>query len=101
MIVTDLNYNETITNNKLVLLDFSATWCAPCRALLPIIDRLIQANPDVVIGKVDIDENNDLTRKFNIRSVPTLIYIKDGVVVGTDGGVQPFDKIQNKLDSLK
>jgi thioredoxin 1 len=77
--VTDVNFEETIQNNKLVLIDFWATWCGPCRALAPTIDELAQEyTGKALIGKLDVDENSSTAEKFQVFSIPTLILFKDG-----------------------
>lgn len=67
---------------NLVLLDFSATWCAPCRVVAPIIHELAESFPSLMVQVVDVDENQELAVKYNVRSVPTLIFLKDDQEVG-------------------
>jgi thioredoxin 1 len=77
--VTDSNFEETLKNNKLALIDFWATWCGPCRALAPTIDELTQEyTGKVLIGKLDVDGNSYAAEKFQVFSIPTLILFKDG-----------------------
>jgi len=77
--VTDANFEETIKNNKLVFIDFWATWCGPCRALAPTIDEIAQEySGKVLIGKLDVDTNPSTAEKFQVFSIPTMILFKDG-----------------------
>jgi len=81
LMVTDATYNDVVATEKLVVLDFSAHWCGPCQHISPIIDELAEEYAErVVIGKVDVDENNDIVAKFGIRNIPTVIFIKNGQV---------------------
>ena len=74
-----MNFNEIISENKLVLVDFYAEWCGPCKMLAPIIHEIKEELSDkVYVIKVNVDEEEDLSTKFNIFSIPTLVLIKDG-----------------------
>lgn len=83
-----------------VLVDFWATWCGPCQMLGPVIEQLAEEyeGKDVVIGKVDVDENPDLAARYGIMSVPTVILFKDGAEVERKVGVMPFDVYAELLD---
>ncbi|MDR1725388.1 MAG: thioredoxin [Bacteroidales bacterium] len=88
--VTDATYNEVVNTEKLVVLDFWAQWCGPCRQIAPIIDELAtEYENKVVVGKVDVDTNNEITSKFGIRNIPTVIFIKGGILVDKLVGAQP------------
>ncbi|MDR2699772.1 MAG: thioredoxin [Nitrososphaerota archaeon] len=77
--VTDVNFEETIKSNKLVFIDFWATWCGPCRALAPTIAEIAQEyHGKVLIGKLDVDGNSATAEKFQVFSIPTMILFKDG-----------------------
>jgi len=77
--VTDINFEETVKNSKLVLVDFWAAWCGPCRALAPMIDELAQEYAGkVLVSKLDVDGNSIVAEKFQVFSIPTLILFKDG-----------------------
>ena len=82
------NFEEEITNtDKLVLIDFFATWCGPCKMLSPIISEIAnEYSNHVKVCKVNVDENQDLARKYNIMSIPTLIFLKDGKMVKSSVG---------------
>jgi thioredoxin 1 len=77
--VTDADFEEIINNNNLVLIDFWATWCGPCRALAPTIDELFQEyDGKALIGKLDVDKNPVIAEKFQVFSIPTIILFKNG-----------------------
>ena len=77
--VTDTNFEETIKNSKIVLIDFWAAWCGPCRALAPTIDEIAQDySGKAAIGKLDVDSNPSTAEKFQVFSIPTMILFKNG-----------------------
>lgn len=97
--ITKENFEEkVIKSEKPVLLDFWATWCGPCRMLSPVVDEVAEENGDIVVGKVNVDDEIDLARQFGIQSIPTLVVIKNGEVANTSVGVIPKQKI---LDLVK
>ena len=93
--VNDINFDsEVLKSNIPVLVDFSATWCQPCRAIAPLVDQLAgEYEGRVKVTAVDIDESPATAQKFQIRGVPTLLLIKDGKVVGQQVGAVPKAKI--------
>ncbi len=98
---TDANFDELLSSNKVVLADFWATWCGPCKAMGPSIDELAeQYEGQVLIGKVDVEENVDLAEKYAIRSVPTLIFFKDGEMVDKVVGLQSKAALEAKIKAL-
>lgn len=100
MEVTDANIAETIKEG-VVLLDFWADWCGPCRVLGPTVSEIEAENPDVKVGKVDVTTNQNAAANYGVRGIPMLVYLKDGEVVDTTVGVQSKEAIQAKLDGLK
>jgi len=88
---------EVLKSEKPVLLDFFASWCGPCRMLLPIIDEIANENPDIKVCKVNIDEQPELADKFDVMSVPSLFVIKNGEVVNSCVGVRPKAQILEML----
>ena len=72
--------NAENVKGKQVIVDFWAAWCGPCRAVAPILDRLVEENKDVELLKVDVDDNAELSSMFNVQSIPTLMFFKDGQV---------------------
>ena len=99
--VNDLNFdNEVLEAGVPVLVDFSATWCQPCRAIAPLVDQLAgEYEGRVKVTTVDIDESPATAQKFRIRGVPTLLMIKEGKVVGQQVGAVPKAKIQQLIES--
>ncbi|MBQ8198243.1 MAG: thioredoxin [Lachnospiraceae bacterium] len=88
---------EVVKSEKTVVLDFWASWCGPCRMFTPIIEKFAEDNPDVVVGKVNIDEQGALTEKFSIMSVPTLVIMKQGEVIKKSTGVIQKEAIEALL----
>lgn len=98
---TDANFDELLSSNKVVVADFWATWCGPCKAMGPSIDELAtEYEGQALIGKVDVEENNDLAEKFAIRSVPTIIFFKDGEMVDKQVGAVPKAVLESKIKAL-
>ncbi|HIW94663.1 MAG TPA: thioredoxin [Candidatus Flavonifractor merdipullorum] len=94
------SFNDAISNNKVVLVDFWATWCGPCRMLAPVIEQLgAQYEGKVVVGKVDTDEQPALAMQFGIMSIPTVILFKDGKEVERKVGVMPAQAYTQMLDA--
>ena len=99
MKLTSENFEKTLKDNRLAIVDFWAQWCGPCRMLNPIMDRLEETYKDkVVIGKVNSDEEMDLAVKFMVRSIPTVLIVKDGEVVERFAGAGPERMYSEKLD---
>ena len=80
---------EVIQSEKTVLVDFWAPWCGPCRMLSPVVDEIAEERTDIKVGKVNVDEQEELAMRFGIMSIPTLIVFKNGEVVKKTMGVQP------------
>ena len=101
MEITSENYNEIISQSKPVVLDFWATWCGPCRKIAPIVEELAEAYSDqVIIGKVNVEEDDDLASKYGIRNIPTLLFIKNGEVIDKFVGASTKDVIEEKIKAL-
>jgi thioredoxin 1 len=91
--VTDSTIADTLNTDKVVLIDFYAEWCGPCRMYGPILDEFSNENPDVIIGKVNVDNNDSIAANYGIRSIPTTIIFKNGEVVNRVSGVITKDKL--------
>ena len=89
--------NEIMDSGKTVLLDFWAPWCAPCRMVVPVIEEIAGERPDIKVGKINVDEQPELTSKFGIMSIPTLVVMKNGKIVQQVSGVRPKNAILEML----
>ena len=100
--ITDASFDEVVLkSDKPVLVDFWATWCGPCRMLGPVIEELAtEYEGRLVVGKVDVDNNQEFAAKYGVRNIPTVLVFKDGEVVGRQVGVAPKKTYTDALDSL-
>ena len=97
--ITNSNFEkEVLQSDKPVLLDFFATWCGPCKMVSPIVDEIAEEHPEFKVGKINVDEEQELAAKFDVMSIPTLIVVKNGEVTNENVGAIPKQKI---LDMLK
>lgn len=97
------NFEQVVLNSdKPVLIDFWASWCGPCRMQSPIIEELAdELEGNVVISKLDVDENPELAAQFSVMSIPTLVIVKEGKIVGRRTGVTPKGTLISMLDAVK
>lgn len=87
--ITKENFEDEVTKSeKNVLLDFWATWCGPCRMVSPIVDEIAEENPDIKVGKINVDEQPELAGAFQIQSIPTLVSVKNGVIADVAVGAR-------------
>ena len=94
-------FAETIENNQLVILDFWAEWCGPCRSYGPVYERVSDAFPDVVFGQINTEEQQSLAGMFGIRSIPTTIAFKEGIGVFMQPGAIPEDALKDLVVKLQ
>ena len=92
------NFNRVRDNEGISLLDFYADWCGPCRMVLPIVDEIAKEREDLLVGKINVNDNPDLAREFGVLSIPTLIVMKDGRIINRVSGARNKSQI---LDLVK
>ena len=99
--LTKDNFEQTINSNPIVILDFWAPWCGPCRGFAPVFEKASEAHPDVVFAKVNSDEQQELAGAFNIRSIPTLMVFREKVILFQQAGALPGQALEQVLTQAK
>ncbi|MFC4148538.1 thioredoxin [Micromonospora mangrovi] len=99
--LTTANFDEVTERDGIVLLDFWADWCGPCKRFAPVYERSSEKHPEIVFGKVDTEAQQELGAKFNIRSIPTVMAIKDGVIVYAQPGALPESALENLIEQVE
>jgi thioredoxin 1 len=96
--ITSENFEELVLKNeKTVLLDFSAVWCGPCQMIAPVIHEIAEENKDIVVGKIDVDNDTPLAIKFGVSSIPTLVVMKNGQAIDKAVGLRSKEQILEML----
>ena len=96
--VNENNFKEEVLEcNTKVLVDFNATWCGPCKMLAPILDKYAEENSNIKVASINVDENNNLAREYNVFSIPCLVVIKDGKEINRSVGLISQDEIDNLI----
>ncbi len=96
--ITKNNFEaEVLKSDKTVLLDFWATWCGPCLMLSPVVDEIANERSDIKVGKVNVDDEQELAMTFGVSSIPTLVVIRDGKIINQSVGVRPKAQIEAML----
>ncbi|GAB4236269.1 MAG: thioredoxin TrxA [Chlamydiales bacterium] len=99
--LTDDNFQETLSSEKVVLVDFHADWCGPCRMMAPVLQEFAdEMNGKVAVGKLNIDSSQDTTQKFGVTSIPTIILFKNGVEVDRFVGVRGLEELKEMVDPV-
>ena len=96
MIITDKSFDEAVSTNDLVLVDFWADWCGPCKKLSPILDE-ISNQTGLLVGKLNVDENPDKVKEYSVHSIPTMVLFKSGQPVKTITGAKPKHLLLKEL----
>ncbi len=92
------NYDSIVNGGKTVLIDFFADWCGPCRMMSPVVEAVAGEREDIVVGKINVDEEPELAGKFGVMSIPTLVVIKNGEVVNRVTGARPKAQVLALLE---
>ncbi len=97
-VATNTNFNELLQDSKLVIVDFWATWCGPCRMLSPILDQVEEEMPDqITVVKVNVDDADEIAAQYRIMSIPTLFFVKNGEIVDKTVGAMPKPALLEKI----
>ncbi|MGD9944048.1 MAG: thioredoxin [Burkholderiaceae bacterium] len=99
--LTTEKFDSTVTGNDIVVVDFWAPWCGPCRGFAPVFEQVAGDNPDLKFVKVNTDEEQDLAGHFGIRSIPTLMVFREQVIVFQQAGALPKGAVQDMLDQVR
>ena len=99
--LTKDNFEKTVTDHPIVIVDFWAPWCGPCRGFAPIYERTSESHPDVVFAKVNTDEQQELGGAFNIRSIPTLMVFRENVILFQQAGALTASALEQVLTQAK
>jgi len=99
--LTKENFEETITGNDTVIVDFWADWCGPCKMFAPTFEKASESHDDIVFGKVDTEDQPELAGYFNIRSIPTLMVFRENVVLYSQPGALPADAFEDLVGQVK
>ncbi|MBQ7337021.1 MAG: thioredoxin [Clostridia bacterium] len=96
--ITKANYDEIKNGDKVVLIDFYADWCGPCRMMAPVVHEIAEENENIVVGKINVDDEPALAQEYGVMSIPTLVVLKGGKEVTRATGARPKAQVLAMLD---
>ncbi|WP_330461152.1 thioredoxin [Streptomyces sp. NBC_00820] len=99
--LTKENFDQTVSENSFVLIDFWATWCGPCRQFAPVYEKAATENPDLVFGKVDTEAQPELAQSFGIQSIPTLMIVRDQIAIFAQPGALPEAALTDLIEQAR
>jgi thioredoxin len=97
VVLTKDNFEEVVNGNNLILVDFWAPWCGPCKGFAPVFEAASEKHADIIFGKVNTDEQQDLAASFNIRSIPTLMLFREKVILFSQAGALPGSALEQVI----
>lgn len=97
---TDQTAREAIESGKPVVIDFWAEWCGPCQKLGPAVEELAEKYPEVLVGKMNVDENDEISGQYRVRNIPTVIFIKNGELVDKTVGLVKLSELEEKIAKI-
>ena len=99
--LTKENFEQVVTSNPTVIVDYWAPWCGPCRGFAPVFEKVAEKNPDIVFAKVNTDDEQEIAAHFQIRSIPTLMVFRDTIIVFSQPGAMPQGAFEQVIEKTK
>ena len=99
--LTKENFEQVVTSNSTVIVDYWAPWCGPCRGFAPVFEKVAEKNPDIVFAKLNTDEEQEIAAHFQIRSIPTLMVFRDQIIVFSQPGAMPQGAFEQVIEKTK
>jgi len=99
--LTKDNFEQVVTSNGTVIVDYWAPWCGPCRGFAPVFEKVAEKNPDIVFAKVNTDDEQEIAQHFQIRSIPTLMVFRDQIIVFSQPGAMPQGAFEQVIEKTK